>query len=142
MTTYSSLHSAIVAKITSIKTAAKIQQIAGADLPAGEWPLVTVSPSDNENDYYTTESTMRGYGFNIKVKHVTNKEVLDLEDVDGVLMAVADAIIDAFDNDETLGGACHISQPVAGPFDFERAAVGEVRVVLLKLKCQVHKYLT
>lgn len=133
--------------LTTIKTAIKnkLNSLIGTgagklknvyDFHTGEfngYPVATFEPSDVESDYETTEENIRKYIFRIVVHQEITKAGLD-GSID-ILADVVDAIIDAFDQDYTLGGVVDWLAAVPADWHIYDSPTGEVRAAEIRLVC-------
>ena len=70
-------------------------------------PSCTVTPSENDSDYNTTEENVRIYAFNVRL--FVNRTIKPAgedpkPDADRILRNLVDSVLDDFDKDYTLTG--------------------------------------
>ena len=70
-------------------------------------PVATLSFSDNENDYATTESNERVYALDVRV-YVSRDEPRTDEEAERIMRTILDDVIDKFDSDYLLNS---LSEP-------------------------------
>ena len=109
-------------------------------------PACTITPSENESDYNTTEENVRIYAFNVRL--FVNRTVVPAgkdakSDADRRLRNLVDSVLDDFDKNYTLTG---ISNPTGYTFINLFAAPGmwgysgredEYRSCELAIRCRV-----
>lgn len=104
------------------------------------FPAVTFEASGNENAYVTTVDNVRDYSFDVFVH-----QEISLAQASGGLTGRAaanyivanavDQIIQAFDEDFTLGGACHMVAAVPSGWGTYLSGKGPTRYAKITIKC-------
>lgn len=98
--------------------------------PSG-FPAATFEASQLQNSMFTTNDNLRGYSFDIVIYQefstITRQEAKD------ILYQTADALVQAFDEDVTLGGVCDYTVPVQGNFGVYDAANGSMMYLMLTI---------
>ena len=104
-------------------------------------PVAIVIPSNNSNDYDTTQENIRIYAYTIRL--FVNRTVRSKEKADEVLRNLVDSVIDDLDKDYTFSG---ISNPTGYTFinTFAMPSVwgyvgreDEYRVAEISVQCRV-----
>jgi hypothetical protein len=105
-----------------------------------QFPVAEVIESGNDSDYYTNKENMRVYAFEVWIYQESENSGLD--SAYSTLRSAVDAIIDAFDNDQTLGGAVDWVEPApAGFSDFPRRGK-KMAAAVVTLRCHKLKLLS
>ncbi len=97
------------------------------------FPAATFEPSDLESDFETVTDNLRHYIFRIVIWQEAEKVGLG-QSID-ILADAVDKVIDAFDQDYTLGGACDVVKAVPVEWGVVPAGNGIVRYAEIKLEC-------
>lgn len=135
-----SIHNAIKTKLEGLIDGT-LKEVIGYKINPLEYefrgfPVAEVIESGNEADYLTTKENIRVYPFEIYIYQEV-EEAGGMEEAYKRLREVVDTILDAFDNDQDLGGAADWVEPaISGFADFaKRNKTIAVAIVTLK----VHK---
>ena len=96
---FSALRSAIQSKLEGISN---IQKVYNYPATPKQFPAATISPSDAEADYETTDENKRYYGFTVRVFYET--KVGGTGNAVSALEGLIDEIVDEFDKDPSLSG--------------------------------------
>lgn len=96
--------SELLSKIKALLEAnTKIQEV--YDYEAEEFkglPSVTITPSDNSNDYYTTSENVRVYAFNVRL--FVSRTGKTPQEADRIMRNLVDTVLDDFDKNWNLPG--------------------------------------
>lgn len=97
-------------------------------------PIVTVVASNNESDYASTTENRRTYGFMVRVYlERANRGEQKAEDD---LAEIIDALIDAFDQDITLGGEALMVEATPSSWGYV-SGVKEYRVAEIAIRAKI-----
>lgn len=99
------------------------------------YPSVTFDISNNANAFLTNRDNLRAIDFQIVIYQET--EIKKLDSATDILDTVAQAIINAFEADLTLGGQVHWCDPLIGARNQLETPQGLVVSQQLTLKCNV-----
>jgi hypothetical protein len=104
------------------------------------YPTATFEPSDMTSDYETQGENLRNYVFLVIIYQ-------EMEKTGGgesinVLAGAVDEIVNAFDNDYTLGGNCMLVKATPSRWGVMPTEHGLTRYAELKIECQVIYTLT
>lgn len=132
MATFSSIRAKIKALLDGITELAFVADFHDPNL-AG-FPAATFDVSDEEGEFLTNKENLRVITYQIVLYQEI--EVAKLDDAKRILDVVADAVIDAFENDFNLGGEVDWCLPLAGPRGQFDAANGKVMFQQLSLQCR------
>ena len=101
-------------------------------------PAVTVVPSDNESDYQTIVSNLRTYVFFVDIYlPIEDETQAGLSNVFNTMLTLADTCLDAFDNSNTLNGACQILRPTPSAWSVVAANNGTMLSARITLSAQI-----
>lgn len=130
----------------SLKTAIKnkLDTLKGDDQPLVEvydehttelagFPCATFEPSDLESDFETTTQNFRRYIFRLVIHQEMGK--VGRGEAVRILAQAIDLIIDAFDQDYSLGGACNFCNATPSMFGEYETAKGIIKFAEIKLVC-------
>jgi hypothetical protein len=104
--------------------------------PSG-FPCASVEPSQNENIFITNTDNLTTYIFDIIVYQ--EYKTIPKDDAILILCLAADAVIEAFDTDETLGGLCHKVRAMPGQWGFYNGNNSNIAYVKLTLACEIER---
>ena len=98
-------------------------------------PVVMIILGNIENESETNTENRRTYSFTIRVEYdFKQNNIVNEEEVDEYLMGIADKIVNAMDQDYTLGGEVDYVQPTpAEPLWVTREG-GQSRAVIFTIK--------
>src|SRR5574337_704792 len=106
MATFQDLHTLIVNKIKTLTTITEVYAHEKAD--ASSFPYATVVYIGNDNEVFDTANNLRGYKFRVRVyMKIGSQAPLSGDDAERSSEAALQEVINAFDTDFTLGGACN-----------------------------------
>lgn len=128
---YVSVEAAIDAKLNTVTQLQTILDYHTTNLTG--FPAATFEPSDGENEMADTTNNLRHYSFDIVVHQ--EMTVAGRQAAKDILMAAVDAIITAFDEDFTLGGAVHSVFPLPSKWGTYEAGNASVMFATLQVKC-------
>lgn len=134
------IHAAVKAKLESLKPATLKEVYASKINPLekefSDFPVAELIESGNEADYLSTKENMRVYPFEIYLYQEIEKAG-GTDEAYGILRSAVDTILDAFDNDQGLGGSADWVAPAMSGFtDFARRDK-TIAVAIVNLK--IHK---
>jgi len=109
------------------------------------YPAVSISMSDNENDFWSTAENMRKFVFDLNIFVQISKDVGTADDnaqqrAERVMGNVVSDILDAFDDEITLNGEADFVDASPSAWDFVQLPGGFMRYA--KIKVQVNKIYT
>jgi hypothetical protein len=135
MATFATIRSAINTKLQTVVGTGKPLVAAydyhEANLPG--YPSATFALSDNDGEFLTNRDNLRTYTYQIFIyQEIT---VAGLDTAEGILDTAADAVIAAFEADQTLGGVVDWCRPMTGSRQTFETPQGLVRVQQLALRC-------
>jgi hypothetical protein len=113
MSGFATIRSAIYAKLQTV-TSLSFAYDYYRDVVEGH-PSAMFDVTTTENTFLTNESNQRMYSWTMYVAVET--QIKSVADAGGILDAVCDEIVDAFENDLTLGGAVQWVEPLTGGRD-------------------------
>ena len=100
-------------------------------------PAATVVPSDNTSDYATNVQNLRTYTFFVDLYYPLQVASAGGPSQAFAVMAVlVDTVIDAFDNSNTLNGACQILVPTPSSWQLVQSTSGELLNARINLSCK------
>lgn len=129
--TFQSLIETIDTKLNTISELALVKKFHTTDLDA--YPAATVEMSEDENIVMTTVENLIDYNFDVIIHQ--EMTVATREEAHRILAGAADAVINAFNEDFTLGGAVDFVRPLTGPKSEYVAGNGPVLFFRLSIKC-------
>ena len=97
------------------------------------FPAVTFDVSQNESEFLTNRENLRTVSYTIVIYQEIS--VKGLSEAKRILDAVADDVIDAFEDDFNLGGEVDWCVPLAGPRGQFQTPAGVVTFQQLTLQC-------
>lgn len=102
------------------------------------YPSVTFEPSSITSQIETTSENLRTYSFDIVIQQELNEAGRE-KGID-ILVSSTDTVINAFDNDFTLGGLCEICDAAPAELgELEGDEVGVIAYSRITLRCKVLK---
>jgi len=96
-----------------------------------KWPAAIIVASSHSNKFSDLAANQRDFTFKVYMFHPTNTATSD-EDAEGILRALADAVITAIEGNVTLNGACDWASPTVGTWGYDQREV-PVRYVELTI---------
>lgn len=132
---FDSLHQAVVAKLNTLVGSGQVLKVVYAyheTAPAG-FPAASCEPSGNANLMYTTGDNLRSYAFDIILYQEFS--TITREAAVAILRAAVDAVIEAFDADYNLSGACDYANALPSEWGFMEGANGSTLWASLALVC-------
>lgn len=135
----------IVAKLADdvrIGTLPALAEVLGhGDNDMAKFPCAVVEPVGWEAQVLDTHRNERTFRFRISLYQEISDQGANKADANDRLLAVADAVILAFDQDRDLGGCVEIVNPVRGTYDFTGQAGRKVfATVDVDARVIVHSY--
>jgi len=134
---YIDLRTAIISRI---QTLTKIEEVFGYPQPKPDkMPYATVEALENASEYADTASNLRIYTFRIRLYYArtideTNADML--ENAELAVLRALDDLLDDFDTNYTLSGACDGIIAVESKVDYATTAFGTARMAEIELKCR------
>lgn len=128
---YVTIEAAVLAKLQSVTELQEVFDYHTTNLPG--FPAATMEPSDGEDEMLTTVDNLRHYSFDIVVHQ--EMTVAGRQEAKNILMAAVDAIITAFDEDWSLGGAVQEVIPLPSKWGTYEAGNASVMFATLQVKC-------
>lgn len=101
------------------------------------WPAASVVPADNLSEYANIAQNLRTYVFDIDIYYAIGQEASlgGTTKAFTVMMDLVDAVLDALDNSNDLGGFCDMTRPVPSVWSMVQASVGDVLTARITLQC-------
>ena len=137
-TNINSLKSTIMTRIlTECNT---IQDVADYDKVVFKgFPAVTVTSTDNENEFWSVGQNQRAFNFDIDVYQQISKSTQSVDDnarqsAERIMGNVVSDIIDAFDTYVTFGGNADFLRAAPSSWDFMESSEGFYRHAKIKLQ--------
>lgn len=130
----------LLSTITNIQDVADYQKTGFTGYPA-----VSVSMSDNENEFWSTAENIRKFVFNIDIFVQISKNTSTADDnaqqkAERAMGEVVSDILDKFDNEIDLNGTADFVDATPSSWDFVELPGGYMRHA--KIKIQVNKIYT
>lgn len=130
----------LLSAITNIQDVADYQKTGFTGYPA-----VSVSMSDNENEFWSTAENIRKFVFNIDIFVQISKNTSTADDnaqqkAERAMGEVVSDILDKFDNEIDLNGTADFVDATPSSWDFVELPGGYMRHA--KIKIQVNKIYT
>lgn len=105
-----------------------------------KYPVAVILGSENEKERESVATIMKTYKFKVQILQEVNEENRGQEAGENLLVSLADTIDNAFDSDDTLGGACD-DVNVSSSFIWEDREL-LMRICELTISCRKLKQLT
>lgn len=129
---------------TTIKT--KLDTLTGVGQPLGmvddkfhnqvtSWPVCMFEPSSDPSGFFTNTENMHVYTFEMVVMQEMESTGTGRDEAIRILGGAVDSIVSAFDNYQTLGGACEFTEPVMGEWFTVNTGNGMAMCARITLKC-------
>ena len=99
-----------------------------------EYPLVTITPSDNETDYGSTTHDKATFAFKLRIYYPIEKDSAH-EDAEKALEEVVDELLTLFRPRNVLGVACDWVAPTPSIWEYEVRGEAVLRVAEVNLSC-------
>lgn len=137
-TNINNLKSVIMNRISTQVTT--VQDVADYDkVVFSGFPAVTVTTTDNENEFWSVGQNQRAFNFDIDVYQQISKGTQTVDDnarqsAERIMGNVVSEIIDAFDSYITFGGAADFLRAAPSTWDFVESAEGFYRHAKIKLQ--------
>ena len=140
MTDINSLKSQITdrisAEVTTVKDVANYEKVGFTGFPA-----VSVSVSENENEFWSTAENMRSFVFDIDCfvqisKKVDTASDTAMQEAEKRMGNVVSDIIDAFDDDIDFGNAADFVNPAPSAWDYVELPAGYCRHAKITLRVE------
>lgn len=136
---------------SAIKT--KLDTLTGVGQPLGmvddkfhtditSYPAVMFEPSSDPNTFFTNSENKHVYTFEFFIVQEFESSGMGRDAAITILGNAVDAVVNAFDSYQTLGGACDYTEPVTGEWFTANAANGMALVARMTLKCHKLKTVT
>jgi len=142
-TNINSLKSTIMARISSqVDTC---QDVSDYDkVVFSGFPAVTVTCTDNENEFWSVAENQRAFNFDIDIFQQISKSTQTVDDnarqsAERIMGNVVSDILDAFDGYVTFGGVADFLRAAPSTWDYLESAEGFYRHAKIKLQIvQMH----
>lgn len=137
MADFSTIKAKVKAKVVGLSSYFDSSSVFDYEPDIGEVhadPWATVITSGNENDFASTGDNKRTYAFNIRV-FVKRGSTRTKSEAETLLQSIIDDLIDAFDQDFTLGSTVLISRAVPSRWGYVDA-VDEYRTAEVNVRAQ------
>ena len=132
---FETLRTAIVNKITTVTTITEVYAHESASPQS--FPYATVAVIGNTSEYADTANDLRKYRFRIRLyMKIGDQAPLSADDAELSMTRAMQNVLDAFDTDYTLGGACQGVEAVESNLGWTDTANGRCRVGEIILSCQ------
>jgi len=128
---YEALITTINTKLSTVTELAVVKKYHTTEFTG--YPAATVEMSSNENIEMTTTENLIDYNFDIIVHQEITKA--GRSEAHRILAQAVDAIIAAFNNDYTLGGAINFAHAIMGTKGEYQASNSIVLYYVFTLKC-------
>lgn len=99
------------------------------------WPVCMFEPSADPSGFFTNTENMHIYTFEMVVMQEMESAGTGRDEAIRILAGAVDAIVSAFDNYQTLGGACEYTEPVTGEWFTVTTGSGMAMCSRITLKC-------
>lgn len=109
------------------------------------YPAVTVTVTDNENEFWSVGENQRAFNFDVDVFQQISKSTQSVDDnarqsAERIMGNVVSDMIDAFDDNVEFGGEADFLRAAPSTWDYMESAAGFMRHA--KIKLQVVKLYT
>ena len=137
-TDINNLKSQILNRISTNVTT--IQDVAGYDkVVFSGFPAVTVTTTDNENEFWSTGENQRAFNFDIDIYQQIGKDTQSVDDnarqsAERIMGNVVSEIIDAFDDYVEFGGAADFVRAAPSTWDYMESSEGFMRHSKIRLQ--------
>lgn len=137
-TNINGLKSTIMARISSeVSTVQDVSDYAKVNFSG--FPAVTVTVSDNENEFWSVGQNQRAFNFNIDIYVQISKSTQSVDDnarqsAERIMGNVVSDIIDAFDDYVEFGGTADFLRAAPSNWDDLEGPEGFYRHALIKLQ--------
>lgn len=136
---------------TAIKT--KLDTLVGPGLLIGmvddkfhnkisSYPAVMFEPSSDPGEFFTNSENMHVYTYEFVVVQEFESNGMGRDEAIRILGNAVDAVVNAFDNYQQLGGACDYTEAVTGEWFTANAGNGMALVARMTLRCHKLKAVT
>lgn len=138
MTNINALKSTIMSRISSEVTT--VQDVSDYDkVVFSGFPAVTVTCTDNENEFWSVGENQRAFNFDIDIYQQISKSTQSVDDnarqsAERIMGNVVSDIIDAFDTYVTFGGNADFLRAAPSAWDDVVSAEGFYRHAKIKLQ--------
>lgn len=138
MTNINALKSTIMARISS--EVSTVQDVSDYDkLNFSGFPAVTVTTTDNENEFWSVGQNQRAFNFDIDIYVQISKGTQSVDDnarqsAERIMGNVVSDIIDAFDDYVEFGGNADFLRAAPSTWDYMESSEGFMRHAKIKLQ--------
>lgn len=98
-----------------------------------KFPCANITATGNESEYADTSNNQRLYQFNVSV-YIERVKWTPAK-VERVMREIVDQVLDYFDQNYTLGGACKMVKAMQSEWAYTTIAQGPARVANIKIEC-------
>jgi len=126
------LAAALKTKLETLTSLAAVHDYEKSKLD--NFPVACITASDSPSDTFDTGNNLRDYSFTIRIYDSREDNEAESE---ARMRAVVDEIIDALDNSQDLGGACHFLKPAPSKWGYTDQAAGGHRTAEIEIVCRV-----
>lgn len=140
MSNFAPLSAAIIAVLETVQQAGGAAFADIEPYPTTEFrgtPAVTVTPSDSESDYQTVVSNLRSYIFFVDIYLPIQTEGDGVSVAFADMLTLVDTCLDAFDNSNTLSGACQILIPTPSAWSIVASGTGSLLTARVTLNAKL-----
>ena len=129
----------ISANVTTVQDVSDYDKVVFSGFPA-----VTVTTTDNENEFWSVAQNQRAFNFDIDIYVQISKSTQSVDDnarqsAERIMGNVVSDILDAFDSYTTFGGAADFLRAAPSDWDYVESAEGFYRHAKIKLQVvQLH----
>ena len=106
------------------------------------YPAVMFEPSADPSGFFTNTENKHVYTYEFFIVQEFESTGTGRDQAIRILGNAVDAVVDAFDSYQTLGGACDYTEAVTGDWFTANAANGMALVARMTLKCHKLKNVT
>jgi len=124
----------ISANVTTVQDVSDYDKVVFSGFPA-----VTVTTTDNENEFWSVAQNQRAFNFDIDIYVQISKSTQSVDDnarqsAERIMGNVVSDMIDAFDNNVTFGGAAEFLRAAPSTWDYMESSEGMMRHAKIKLQ--------
>jgi hypothetical protein len=132
---FEALRTAIENKLLTVTTITQV--FAHESAKPDSFPYATVALVGNTSEYADTATDLRKYRFRVRMyMKIGDTAPLDGDDAELSMSRTVEAVLNAFDTDYTLGGACQGVDASESTVGWTDTANGRCRVGEIILTCQ------
>ena len=132
------IRNAIVSKLTALNIFEAVYNSEVSSYGDG-YPVVVVSPSENDNDYGASDADKVTLTFKVRIIYIIRKGI-NQSDVDDKMYDLSETTFNAFNARGTLGNVCDWVQPVPSVWGTEDRGESVYRTREFLIRCK--KYIS